>query len=79
MYFTHHNFGLITVQTLQQKIFGGATIKLIINQSKLESDMPNNFVNLLAWISQIIGFLKSSSTCPDSETEELLPPCVLAV
>jgi hypothetical protein len=29
-------------------------IKLIINQSKLESDTPNTFVDLLAWISQII-------------------------
>jgi hypothetical protein len=31
------------------------TIKLIINQSKLESDALNTFVNLLAWISQIIS------------------------
>jgi hypothetical protein len=55
MYFTHHNLGLVMIQTLQQKIFGGMTIKLIINQCKFESNTPNTFVNLVAWISQIIS------------------------
>jgi hypothetical protein len=54
MYFTHHNFGLVLIQKLQQKVFGSMMIKLIINQSKLESDTSNTFVNLLAWILQII-------------------------
>jgi hypothetical protein len=30
-------------------------INLIINQSKLESNMSNTFVDLLAWISQLIS------------------------
>jgi hypothetical protein len=59
MYFTHHIFGLVMIQTLQQKIFGGTMIKLIINQSKDESDAPNTFVSLLAWITQLISDLRS--------------------